>query len=243
MKPFLIIIFTFFMISFVSIDDETKQFEVNELLGKIDPTNHPDFVKIDLVHTAKKDQYLRKATYQAFCIMADSALKDGIKLMIVSAFRSYDNQKKIWNAKWIGSTKINEVDVGLLYPDPVERAEKILQYSAMPGSSRHHWGTDIDIYSDEESHFKTGEGLKIYQWLSKYAHRFGFCQVYTADRVFGFEEEQWHWSYLPTAKLMLNSFRKQINYSHFNDFHGAKTAKEVNLISYYIVMGINPNCK
>ncbi|MFM9004881.1 MAG: D-alanyl-D-alanine carboxypeptidase family protein [Flavobacteriales bacterium] len=44
-----------------------------------------------------------------------------------------------------------------------------MKFSSMPGTSRHHWGTDIDLNSVEPSYFLSGKGLLIYQWLS--AHR------------------------------------------------------------------------
>jgi D-alanyl-D-alanine carboxypeptidase len=55
----------------------------------------------------------------------------------------------------------------------------IMNYSAMPQASRHHWGTDVDINSVEPEYFESGQGLKEYTWLQENAWKFGFCQPYT----------------------------------------------------------------
>ena len=61
--------------------------------------------------------------------------------------------------------------------DSLKAAKTILLYSSMPTTSRHHWGTDMDINSLENSYFASGQGLKEYTWLKKNAAKFGFCQV------------------------------------------------------------------
>lgn len=93
-------------------------------------------------YSAKEStQYLRKEAMQAFSSMHDAAKQDGITLKIISATRTFFAQKAIWEAKWS--------DAAELYPNAYTRAKYILRYSAMPGTSRHHWGTDIDINSIE----------------------------------------------------------------------------------------------
>ena len=49
----------------------------------------------------------------------------------------------------------------------------------MPATSRHHWGTDMDINSVEDDYFKDGKGKKVYRWLVENASKYGFCQVYS----------------------------------------------------------------
>src|SRR5690625_6663701 len=75
-----------------------------------------------------------------------------IVFQIRSATRNFEYQKSIWERKWNGESPIEN---GEILPettsDPVERALKILRYSSMPGSSRHHWGTDIDLRSEEHT--------------------------------------------------------------------------------------------
>ena len=69
--------------------------------------------------------------------MKIAALNAGHDIEIVSAYRSYNRQRDIWNRKYLS----NEIK-GF---SPVENINKIIEYSTLPGTSRHHWGTDIDI--------------------------------------------------------------------------------------------------
>ena len=112
-------------------------------------------------------------------------------------------------------------------------------------SSRHHWGTDLDINSVSPAYFRKPEGKKVYAWLSSNASRFGFCQPYTAKgekRPYGYEEEEWHWSYLPLSKGYLADYLGQITYAHIRGFAGAETAASLQVLERFVA-GINPLCK
>jgi LAS superfamily LD-carboxypeptidase LdcB len=114
----------------------------------------------------------------------------------------------------------------------------------MPGTSRHHWGTDIDLNALEDEWFLEGEGKRIYDWLRNNAGRFGFCQTYTvkdADRPNGYEEEKWHWTYAPVSKLILQSARLVMTNQNLNGFEGSETASEIEVLENY-VLGIHPDC-
>ncbi len=176
--------------------------------------------------------------------MYEAAKKDNITLNIVSATRTFGQQRWIWERKWTGARKVNNMNLSISIPDPVKRAREILKYSSMPGSSRHHWGTDIDIYSLTDSDFRTGKGKVIYKWLSENAEKFGYCQVYTVKdslRPDGYNEEKWHWSYMPLAELYLKEYISQIRYEDIIGFKGCQSAKNVRLIEEY-VLGVNKNC-
>ena len=73
--------------------------------------------------------------------MKQAAAEDGIQIKIVSSSRSFERQLAIWNAKYIQ----NEEN-GL---DPIENIRKIIEYSTIPGTSRHHWGTELDLIDAE----------------------------------------------------------------------------------------------
>jgi LAS superfamily LD-carboxypeptidase LdcB len=74
---------------------------------------------------------------KAFEEMQKEARKAGIELEIVSAYRSYERQQRIWNRKYTSNAK-----QGL---SPEKNIQKIIEYSTLPGTSRHHWGTDVDL--------------------------------------------------------------------------------------------------
>jgi LAS superfamily LD-carboxypeptidase LdcB len=216
-----------------------------ELLGKMEPTRHADFIKIKDEHTDKSNIYLRKATYEAFQQMYEAAAQEGIQLKIISATRNFADQKRIWENKWNGSTKVGGEDLSKTIADPAARALKILEYSSMPGTSRHHWGTDIDLNNLNNAWFVSGEGKKIYDWLQTHAGTYGFCQPYSekgTDRPDGYNEEKWHWSYMPLAHPFLQQYSEKVSYEEVMGFAGAEEAVKIQAIDKY-VEGIAPTCK
>ncbi|MFA5659594.1 MAG: D-alanyl-D-alanine carboxypeptidase family protein, partial [Oscillospiraceae bacterium] len=84
------------------ITDDTICFSTEELIGNIRPDKHPDFVRIKTEHATRDGMFLRKEAYEAFIMMHDAALKEGITLYIISATRSYEHQKNLWESKWTG---------------------------------------------------------------------------------------------------------------------------------------------
>jgi D-alanyl-D-alanine carboxypeptidase len=208
----------------------------NDLLGKFDPASHPDFVRIDKKYTSKEGIYMRKETYEAYQRMHDAAAKDGVQLIIISATRNFNYQKGIWERKWN--------DVKLKGQSDIERSQSILRYSSMPGTSRHHWGTDLDFNSVSPSYFTTGNGKKLYNWLVKNAANYGFAQTYTSKNNgrTGYNEEVWHWSYMPLSHLMLQQYNQFISYDDLTGYAGASTAKDLKVIELY-VNGIDEQLK
>ncbi len=219
-------------------------YDFEMVLGRFDPAEHQDYVLIDRQYADRAGMYLHKDTYQAFKQMDAAAKEDGIKLIIRSATRNFDYQKSIWERKWTGETKVDGEDISVIIADPKTRALKILEYSSMPGTSRHHWGTDIDLNSFDNSWFETGEGRKLWDWLELNASNFGFCRPYTAkgnDRPEGYFEERWHWSYMPLASHFTALARKRHNDGEIKGFFGSEVAKEISVVEKY-VFGINKEC-
>ena len=224
-----------------------KEIQVNKhyLLGKFDPAKKKNFVKIDSKYTKNRRLYLRQETYEAFIRMHDAALQSGVKLIIISATRNFNAQKYIWEGKWSGRTPVDGKNLAETVSHPAERARIILRFSSMPGTSRHHWGTDIDLNSLNNDYFLTEKGKKIYTWLTKNASNYGFCQTYTPKdptRPTGYEEEKWHWSYLPLARPFLEQYAQKVRYDDIKGFLGWETAKVLKVIEDY-VQSINKNCK
>ncbi len=215
-----------------------------DVMGKFDHSANPDFVKISSKHADRAGLYLQREAYQKFKEMYEAAMRDGIQLKIRSATRNFNYQKDIWERKWTGQTRVGGQNLAKSIADPTRRAKKILRYSSMPGSSRHHWGTDIDLNSFENSWFASGKGLALYKWLQNNASRYGFCQVYTnkvKDRRSGYEEEKWHWSYIPLASGYTEFARLHLKATDFSGFKGAKAAGKVDIVGKY-VLGIARNC-
>jgi len=155
---------------------------------------------------------LEKNTFDAFNRMLIAAKRDGIDLKIVSAYRGYDRQKLIWNTKFKKFT--TEFNL-----NPTQAIYEIIRFSTIPGTSRHHWGTEVDIidnnYPDEEDVLiaekfeKGGVFFKVKSWLNINSEKFGFYITYDNNpNRKGFEHEPWHYSYAPISKKMLSLFIK-----------------------------------
>ena len=163
--------------------------------------------------------------------MREAALKDGVKLTATSPSRNFWVQRYIWEQKWQKST----VSAG------AARARSILQYNSMCGTSRHHWGTDLDFNSPKLSYWNTPDGIKTYKWLCENAHKFGFYQPYTAKgapgsglRETGYNEEKWHWSYFPLANIYMQKYRELITEKDLCGFLGEKYVTNLNIIEDYV---------
>lgn len=223
----------------------TDSFTVDYIMGKFNPETHPDFATINKKYADESGYRLRKDAYIAFLSMHKAALKDKIDLKILSATRPFDRQKAIWEAKWNGARKVDGQDLSKTIPDSKERALKILTYSSMPGTSRHHWGTEIDLNSLEPDFFESGHGAKIYEWLAANAGTYGYCQPYSPKgdvRPHGYNEEKWHWSYNPIALKLTKLAEENLKNEMISGFQGAEAAPKIDVVSKY-VLGINHECK
>lgn len=208
-----------------------ENIDKNFLLGKFNPAKNDYFVEIPITYASRRGMYIQKEVLNSFVLMFNSAKSDGIDLKIVSATRSFYRQKEIWDKKWNRYDDLDEYN----------RAIEILKYSSMPGTSRHHWGTDIDINSLSTEYFQSGNGLKEYLWLVENAERFGFCEPYknkNEGKRTGYEDEPWHWSYFPLSKEYLKLYKMQITYDNIDGFEGCNIAKEIDVINNF-VLGID----
>ena len=149
--------------------------------------------------------------------MREEAARAGFDLVPVSSFRDFDRQRAIWNAKFRGERPAldrrgRRVDVAAL--DAGARVETILLWSALPGMSRHHWGSDIDVADgavmaagyapklEVAEYRRGGPFAALSAWLAANMRRFGFYRPYVR-RGRGVQPEPWHLSYAPVAKPAL----------------------------------------
>lgn len=207
------------------------------LVGKHDYYNDSLFTEIPAHMAYRTKMYLLDDVYDAYFKMYQAAKKDGVSLKIISAARTFEEQKWIWEDKW----KKNKAQ----FPADTSLSKYIMQYSAMPGTSRHHWGTEVDLNSTSDSYFATATGAKVYEWLVNHAGTYGFCQTYDnkgMSRHSGYNEEKWHWSYFPISDSLLTQYAKMVQYAHIQGFSGDNTAKELDVISNY-VLSISHECE
>ena len=184
----------------LTLNQETE-YSVAELMGKVDIKLYGEHIN------------LRKEAHDAFVEMKRAAYSEGMDLKIVSSYRNFYRQEGIWERKYLqfteekGMTKLGAI-------------EKIIEYSTIPGTSRHHWGTDIDIIDGYPK--TTGDVLVpekfeegglfhlLKKWMDDNANKYGFYLVYTDNpKRKGFKYEPWHYSYAPLSVPMLKSFRRR----------------------------------
>ncbi len=179
---------------------QETEYPVSELMGKED------------IPLYGKGINLRKEAHDAFVAMRESALADGIDIQIVSSYRSFEQQEAIFERKYQSYT-----DDGM---EPMAAIDRIIEYSTIPGTSRHHWGTDIDIVDgsqkasgdvlDPEKFGPDGPFEALKKWMDAHSEACGFSLVYTDNpKRKGFKYEPWHYSYAAISIPMLTAFRKK----------------------------------
>lgn len=214
------------------------------IMGKFNPDTSVLFMEIPISMADREGLLLRKEAYNAFRQMWEAAKKDGIHLVVRSATRNFTYQKGIWERKWTGQTKVAGMDLSQAIQDPYKRAQKILNYSSMPGTSRHHWGTEVDLNAFENEWFERGEGLKIYNWLLENAPKYGFYQPYSDKSVHGrtgYNEEKWHWSYKPLSSKFTAFAEAYMKDGMILGFKGDKIVDSLNIVENY-VLGVSEKC-
>ena len=217
------------------------------LRGQFIPSKNKSFILLNTVKipTNNRKHYLRKEAASALLKLYKDFHKDHPKIpfKVISSTRNFYDQKAIWESKWNGKKLVDGQKLNKTIKDHLKRALVILKYSSMPGTSRHHWGTDFDLNSLNNSYFSKGEGKILYNWMKKNAHKYGFCQPYTSGRNRGYYEEKWHWSYLPLSKRFLYDWNKYYNddekFMKSLNFDGIKKSGELSPI---YVNSINRNC-
>ena len=147
-------------------------------------------------------------------LAAAARAEAGIELSVVSAFRDFGRQCDIWNAKWRGERALLDRSGRPLAAQGLDtdaRIDAILAWSALPGASRHHWGTDLDVidraalpsgYRPQlvpQEYEPGGVFGRLGAWLAASIGRFGFYRPYSRD-LGGVQPEPWHLSHAATAR-------------------------------------------
>lgn len=142
------------------------------------------YVPKDLVSLADlgfPDKYVRSVVYKPLQSLLLDARKEGLHIIVISAYRSYDQQKVIY------------------YTSKTKRGHIADYFSARPEHSEHQLGTAIDfgnggIHDLKVSFADTPEG----KWLNNNAYKYGFVLSYPRDsaRITGYIYEPWHFRFI-----------------------------------------------
>jgi LAS superfamily LD-carboxypeptidase LdcB len=172
----------------------------------------------DESHLSSEGQVaLMPACWRAFEELRSAAASAGFELCIASGFRSFERQLLIFNAKARGERPVLDDSgsaIAMSGLSPEQQLHAILRYSALPGASRHHWGSDIDIYDGAampegyqlqltpEEVADDGMFGGLHRWLDTQiasGTAAGFYRPFAADTG-GVAPERWHLSYAPLAQ-------------------------------------------
>ncbi len=168
------------------------------------------------------NHFLQPQAMKAFQGLQQSAVKNGFNLQPASSFRDFQRQQMIWNGKFNGERKVHDDDgnaLDLTALSDWEKCQAILRWSALPGASRHHWGTEVDIFDPDLlplgqslqlepwEYEKGGYFFELSQWLQENLARFDFALPFLAlaDEI-KIGREPWHISYLPLAEMAQQQF-------------------------------------
>ena len=177
------------------------------MTSSLDPLQLTGRVRTHLVEVADLGCCVHAHVAAPFAALRRAAASAGFDLVPASAFRDFDRQLAIWNAKYEASAL-----------PPAQRIGAILQWSAVPGLSRHHWGTDLDLI--DRAALPPGYRVSLVppeyapggpfhaasEWLEAHACRFGFFRPYRGIRS-GVQPEAWHYSFAPVAEPARRRFR------------------------------------
>lgn len=186
-KNILIIIFIIFIIrrdSFYENIIEIKN--PNDLLVLVNKNNRlrDDFIPNDLIkldiNYSYDNKYLKKIAAKSFYKLSKDADKNGYRIIIVSGYRSYTYQDKLFNY-YVHEKGINYA----------------LMCSAKPGHSEHQTGLAIDVEGSNYD-YNLFEEAKEFKWMVQNAHKYGFILRYPKgkEQITGFKYEPWHYRYV-----------------------------------------------
>jgi LAS superfamily LD-carboxypeptidase LdcB len=125
-------------------------------------------------------EFIHKEVYTFLIDMLEDAKDDNVMLTVVSAFRSYDEQRAL---KGVYS---------------VTYGSGANTFSADQGYSEHQLGTTVDFSTEGLSGGLQGfDGTAAYEWLIKNAHKYGFVLSYPKNNAY-YIFEPWHWRFVGT---------------------------------------------
>jgi D-alanyl-D-alanine carboxypeptidase len=127
-----------------------------------------------------------KRIYPALRQMFDAARGDGVYPVVVSGYRTAEEQQRLWEEK------IAACEAG--GSSRQEAMAEAAGWVAVPGTSEHQLGLAVDINADG-IHWTGGD---VYGWLAENAHKYGFILRYPPDKtgITGINYEPWHYRYV-----------------------------------------------
>ena len=199
------------VVSLVNVNRDNKFYEnttatdltnYNEMLVNKYHLLNKDFQANDIVNVSSTYGYannsLNKEAYDAFKQLANDAKKEGHTIVILSSYRTYEYQEKLWNR------------------------DKDDDYVARPGASEHVTGLAIDVsdFNDKNDSFKDTES---YTWMINNAHKYGYILRYPENKenITGYSYEAWHYRYVGIS-LATKIYNEGITFDEYYAYYMEK---------------------
>lgn len=199
------------VVSLVNVNRDSKFYEnttatdltnYNEMLVNKYHLLNKDFKANDIVNVSSTYGYannsLNKEAYEAFKQLANDAKKEGHTIVILSSYRTYEYQEKLWNR------------------------DKDDDYVARPGASEHVTGLAIDVsdFNDKNDSFKDTES---YTWMINNAHKYGYILRYPENKenITGYSYEAWHYRYVGIS-LATKIYNEGITFDEYYAYYMEK---------------------
>lgn len=174
---------------YTTVKDFDETMLVNKYRNLPEDYEPKDLTTIDTEYATDENQKAAKVTVDAFMEMAHEAEKQNLHMIANSSYRSYQEQKEIYD--------LYEKRYGGQYAK---------EYAALAGFSEHQTGYVIDIANKDHQIF---DGTQEFQWLKKNAYKYGFILRYPQDKekITGYAYESWHYRYVgkDLAKKVVDS--------------------------------------
>ena len=161
-----------------------------------------NLTNISKTYSYGDNKKLNKEAYDAFINLADDAKKEGYTILIVSSYRTYQDQEDVW--------KDYKASFG---------TKKADAYAARAGSSEHETGLAIDVadYYDKNDKF---EDTESFQWMQANAHKYGYILRYPKEKenITGYSYEAWHYRYVG-VETATKVYNEGITYDEYYEYY------------------------
>ena len=168
----------------------------------LSPDCIPNNLETISINYARSNMRLVSSAKNAFEEMAQAAEKDGLKIIAMSTYRSYNYQQNLYNR--------------YVKKDGKEKADT---YSARPGYSEHQTGLAVDICNETED-YTNFESTQEFVWMNNNAHNYGFILRYPKgkENETKYQYESWHYRYVG---IEVAKYIHEHNIS-FEEYHATK---------------------
>ncbi len=170
--------------------------------------------------SGSKNYLIHPSIQPDLALLLSAAKSDDVPIATISSYRSFEQQLSIWNEKWQGYRPVfsrHGRPLNITQMSDMEKYKAISLWSALPGLSRHHWGTDLDIFSADaikkghkvelipEEFALTGVCCELNDWLDKNLSKYGFFRPYQNYQQ-GVSAEAWHISHIAISEQIQKAF-------------------------------------